>query len=154
MLKIKNIVVPTDFSNLSFTAFEYARELAEKMDAVIHLIYVLEKNPPFLAFRTIDASEEEIMQTMEEEAKKQLHDTALKLQEDSGIRVEEICRVGIDFEEIVNYAKECENALIVLATHGRTGILHTLLGSVTEKVIRYSKHPVLVVPPMGEDPEN
>ena len=154
MLRIKNIIVPTDFSSLSYSAFEYARELAEKMGAIIHLIYVLEKNPPFLALRTIDAPEEEIMKTMEEEAKKQLHTTASELQDDSDIKVIEICRIGIDFEEIVNYAQECEDALIVLATHGRTGVLHTLLGSVTEKVIRYSKHPVLVVPPKDEDIEN
>ncbi len=56
-------------------------------------------------------------------------------------------RKGIDFEEILKYSKENKIDVIVIATHGRTGILHTLLGSVAEKVIRYSKIPVLVTTP-------
>ncbi|MCX7797684.1 MAG: universal stress protein [Melioribacter sp.] len=147
MIKIRNIIVPTDFSILSFSAFDYARDLAEKFGAKIHLIYVLEKTPPFLAMRSLDVTEEEIMKSMEEEALNQLNDAAKKLREDSDIEIIEVCRKGIDYEEIVNYSKEVENGLIVIATHGRTGILHTLLGSVAEKVIRYAKCPVLVITP-------
>jgi len=56
-------------------------------------------------------------------------------------------RKGIDYEEIIKYSQEKKIDIIVIATHGRTGILHTLLGSVAEKVIRYSKIPVLVTTP-------
>jgi len=56
-------------------------------------------------------------------------------------------RKGIDYEEIIKYSKEKKIDVIVIATHGRTGILHTLLGSVAEKVIRYSQIPVLVTTP-------
>ena len=68
MFNIKNIIVPTDFSNLSHSAFEYAIGLAEQMNAAVHLIYVLEKTPPFLAVRSIDVSEEEVMKNIEEQA--------------------------------------------------------------------------------------
>jgi nucleotide-binding universal stress UspA family protein len=151
MLNIKNIIVPTDFSKLSFSAFEYARNLAEQMGAEIHLIYVLEKTPPFLAMRSIDVPEEEIMKKMEEEAKIQLKNLASEIKDDSNIKLNEVIKIGIDYEEIVNYSKECGGDLIVIATHGRTGVLHTLLGSVAEKVIRFAKCPVLVIKPEEEE---
>ncbi len=154
MFDIKNIIVPTDFSNLSYSAFDYARNLAEQINAKIHLIYVLEKTPPFLALRSVDVSEEKIMKEMEEEARKQLSEAANKLRYDSNVEIVEVCRKGIDYEEIVKYSKEVEKALIVIATHGRTGILHTLLGSVAEKVIRYAKCPVLVITPEEEQIDN
>ncbi len=151
MFNIKNIIVPTDFSKLSYSAFEYARDFAERRNAAIHLIYVLEKTPPFLAVRSLDVSEDEIMKSMEKHAKKQLHQTAAILREDSSVQIKEVLKKGIDYEEIVNYSKEIDADLIVLATHGRTGILHTLLGSVAEKVIRYAKCPVLVITPKSEE---
>ncbi len=151
MLNIKNIIVPTDFSKLSQSAFEYAKDLAEKMDATLHLVYVLEKTPPFLAMRSLDISEEEVMKSMTEHAIKQLKQTADQIKEDSAVKIIEVLRHGVDYEEIVNYSKEINNDLIVIATHGRTGILHTLLGSVAEKVIRYAKCPVLVITPQEEE---
>lgn len=154
MFNIKNIIVPTDFSKLSYSAFDYARDLAEQFGAKVHLVYVLEKTPPFLAMRSLDVSEEEIMKTMEEEAKKQLNNAASKLRDESNIEIIQVCRKGIDYEEIVKYSKEIENALIIIATHGRTGILHTLLGSVAEKVIRYAKCPILVITPIEESIDN
>ena len=59
-------------------------------------------------------------------------------------------RKGLDYIEINKYAEEKNIDLIVIATHGRTGLLHTLLGSVAEKVIRYAKRPVLVITPPGK----
>ncbi len=151
MFDIKTIIVPTDFSKLSFSALEYARDLAERMNATIHLIYVLEKTPPFLAIRSLDVSEEDVMKHMEEEAYKQLFETASKFKVDSNVDIIEVLRKGNDYEEIVNYSKEINCDLIVIATHGRTGVLHTLLGSVAEKVIRYAKCPVLVITPEEEE---
>ncbi len=151
MFDIKKIIVPTDFSKLSFSALEYALDLAERMDATIHLTYVLEKTPPFLAIRSIDVSEEDVMRHMEEEAHKQLFKTASEFRMESNAKIIEVLRKGNDYEEIVNYSKEINCDLIVIATHGRTGVLHTLLGSVAEKVIRYAKCPVLVITPEEEE---
>jgi nucleotide-binding universal stress UspA family protein len=151
MFDIKTIVVPTDFSKISFSAFEYARNLAERMNAEIHLVYVMEKTPPFIAVKSIDMPEDEILKKMEIEARKKLHETASIFSEDTNIKIEEVLRLGNDFEEIVNYSKEIKADLIVIATHGRTGVLHSLLGSVAEKVIRFSRCPVLVISPKDDD---
>jgi len=147
MFNIKNIIVPTDLSKLSASAFSYAKDLAERMDATIHLIYVLEKTPPFSATANQGESKENILRKMEDNARAQLNEAAEDLREDSSLMVTEVLRKGVDSEEIIKYANENSGDLIVIATHGRTGVLHTLMGSVAEKVIRYAKCPVLVIKP-------
>jgi nucleotide-binding universal stress UspA family protein len=144
MFKIKNILMPTDFSKLSLSAAEYATELSEQYGAKIHLLHVLEKTPPILTIRSLDLSEEKIIKTIEEEAKISLQKAADKVKGKKNVEVEQVIRKGIDYEEIIKYAEEKKIDLVIIATHGRTGILHTLLGSVAEKVIRFSKKPVLV----------
>jgi nucleotide-binding universal stress UspA family protein len=112
---------------------------------------VSKKHRRFLLVRSLDVSEEEVMKTMEEQAHKQLADTAAVFRDETRVKIVEVCRKGIDYEEIVNYSKEIKSEMIVIATHGRTGILHTLLGSVAEKVIRFAKCPVLVITPEEEE---
>jgi len=152
MFDIKNIIVTTDLSKLSFTAFEYAAGIAKQYSAKIHLVYVLEKIPPFLAIRSFDVTEDQVMESMKNEAMEQLKKASSKLSSESSLEVVPILRGGTDYDEIVKYSKEIDSDLIIITTHGRTGILHTLLGSVAEKVIRYAKCPVLVITP--EDKEN
>lgn len=151
MLDIKRILVPTDFSKISYSAFDYAKDLAEKMSSDIYLIFVLEKSPPLLSAKSLGLSEEEILTKMEAEAKKQLSEAVTFLREDTNLTVFEEIRIGTDYEEIVNYADEIKADIIIIATHGRTGVLHTLLGSVAEKVIRFAKCPVLVISPKDEE---
>ena len=151
MLNIKNIVVPTDFSDLSFSAFKYAKDLAETMDARIHLITVIDNTPPMLSKHYEKVSEQARMDSVETETRKQLTEIAEEINDDSEIEVVQVIRNGIDYEEIVKYSNESGADLIVLATHGRKGVLHTVLGSVAEKVIRYSKRPVLVIHPEDEE---
>ena len=79
MFNIKNILLPTDFSNLSLSAASYAADIAKQYNAKIHLLYVLEKTPPILAIRSLDLSEEKIIKSLEEEAKKSLEKTAEKV---------------------------------------------------------------------------
>jgi nucleotide-binding universal stress UspA family protein len=151
MIKVKNIIVPTDFSALSTSAFEYAKDFAETMDAAIHLIHVMEITPPFLNSKNSGIYEEDLLKTARDSAAKRLHEMAEEVQEGSFIKILEVLRLGVDYEEIIGYAKEVSGDMIVIATHGRTGIFHTLLGSVAEKVIRYSKCPVLVISSGEED---
>lgn len=140
---IRRILVPTDFSEISAQAFTYAEELAKQYSAEIHLLHVLEKNPPILLIRTFDMTNESAYQKIEYDAKNLLTEFRNRFSKD--VNVNEVLLRGNDFEEIVEYAEHNNIDLIVLATHGRTGLLHTLLGSVAEKVIRYSKVPVLVI---------
>ena len=154
MFNIKNILLPTDFSNISLSAASYAADIAKQYNAKIHLLYVLEKTPPILAIRSLDLSEDKIIKSLEEEAKKSLENTAGKVKKSSkeeDFELETVLRKGLDYVEINKYAEEKKVDLIVIATHGRTGLLHTLLGSVAEKVIRYAKRPVLVITPTGKE---
>ncbi len=154
MFNIKNILLPTDFSNLSLSAASYATDIAGQYKAKVHLLYVLEKTPPILAIRSLDLSEEKIIKSFEEEAKKSLENAAQKVKKNSkneGLILETVLRKGLDYIEINKYAEDKGVDLIVIATHGRTGILHTFLGSVAEKVIRYAKRPVLVITPTGKE---
>lgn len=147
MIKIKNILLPTDFSKTSFSAAPYAIELAEKYGAKIHLIHVQEKTPPILAIRSLDVSEEKIIKMLDEEALAALDNVYNQVTEKGFTNVVPVLKKGIDYQEIVDYSSRESIDLVVIATHGRTGILHTLLGSVAEKVIRYCKCPVLVITP-------
>ena len=154
MFNIKNILLPTDFSNISLSAASYAADIAKQYNAKIHLLYVLEKTPPVLAIRSLDLSEDKIIKSLEEEAKKSLENTAEKVKknfEGENLTMETVLRKGLDYVEINRYSEEKNIDLIVIATHGRTGLLHTLLGSVAEKVIRYAKRPVLVITPSGKE---
>lgn len=145
MVTISNILLSTDFSDISLSAAEYAITVAKLNNATLHLLHVVEKTPPILAIRSLDLSEEKIMKGILDEAQENLHRVVKKLESDSGLKVIGSVVRGIDYQEIVDYATGNKIDMIVIATHGRTGLLHTLIGSVAEKVIRYSKVPVLVV---------
>ena len=145
MFNIKNILLPTDFSNLSLSAAEYAIDIAKQYGAKIHFLNVLEKIPPILAIRSLDLSEEKVEKTIEEEAQNALKKSLGKINQDNSVEIIPVIKKGIDFETIIDYCEKNKIDLIVIATHGRTGILHTLLGSVAEKVIRYATCPVLVI---------
>ena len=149
MFKIKNILLPTDLSATSLSTVEYAIELADQYKAKIHLLHVLEKTPPILAIRSLDLSQEKILKSFEEAGTKSLDIAVKKIKKGKSeeIDIEPVLKKGNDYKEIVKYSKEHKIDLIVIATHGRTGLLHTLLGSVAEKVIRYAKCPVLVITP-------
>jgi len=147
MINIKNILLPTDFSKTSFSAAPYAVELAKKYGAKIHLIHVQEKTPPILAIRSLDVSEEKIVKMLDEEALASLDKIYNQIIEKGFTDVIPVLKKGIDYQEIVDYSSRESIDLVVIATHGRTGILHTLLGSTAEKVIRYCKCPVLVITP-------
>lgn len=147
MFKIKNILLPTDFSKTSLTAADYAIELADQYKAKLHVLNVLEKTPPILAIRSLDLSREKIIESIDADAKSQLEDCIKTIKKIKEVDIISAIRKGIDYEEIIKYSKEKKIDVIVIATHGRTGLIHTLLGSVAEKVIRYSKIPVLVTTP-------
>ncbi len=147
MFKIKNILLPTDFSKLSLTAASYAIDIAEEYNAKIHLLHVLEKTPPILTIRSLDLSAEKIKREIENDAKASMEEALKRIKKPENVEIITVIKKGLDYEEIINYSKEAKIDVIVIATHGRTGIIHTLLGSVAEKVIRYSKIPVLVTTP-------
>lgn len=147
MIDLKRIAVPTDFSEFSNNALKYGCALSEKFGAELHLIHVLQDlvamvPEPGLAFPPPGDYIEQLNTSCEE--------ALAKLPDDSwpvGGNVVRAVRQGPTFVEIVRYAKENEIDLLVMGTHGRSGLTHVLLGSVAEKVVRKSPCPVLTVRP-------
>ncbi len=147
MPSVKNVLIPTDLSKLSMTAMVYALDRAEKYDAVIHILHVIDTYTPILTIRTVELTQESINEALFENAQKNLDALLEEYAPESAKKIVTAIRKGVTHEEIIKYANENHIDLITLATHGRTGLLHTLIGSVAEKVIRYAKCPVLVIKP-------
>lgn len=130
------------------SAAEYAIERAIKYDATIHILHVIEDFKPILAIRTFDLTQEKIENELKQQAETEMEKYIAQMKDKYGdAKVEKVFRFGVSHAEIVKYAAENEIDLIVIATQGKTGLLHTLLGSVAEKVIRHSDCPVLVITP-------
>ena len=141
--RIKKILVPIDFSECSKKALKYAVPLAKQHDAAITLLYVI-PNVPYAngEYGAIDYAsvEDELSVT----GKNQLaRFAAAELQ--NGVRAETLVRIGSAAIEIISAAKSLAADLIVVSTHGRTGLKHVLLGSVAEHIVRHAPCPVLVV---------
>jgi nucleotide-binding universal stress UspA family protein len=150
MIRMKNILVPTDFSDFSRLALDYAITIAQTFKANIILIHVtpekeldsIRQISPYLEPGRI----EELLKGRESEDRKRLNEF-IPPEKKKGIETAAIHRVGTPFLEIIKVAKEKEADLIVMATHGRSGLSHILFGSVAEKVVRKSTCPVLSIRP-------
>lgn len=142
---IQRIVLATDFSEHSMKAFPLAQSLAVGFGARLTLMHVVEKFP-------IDAmlGQELARDTSERltgQARAQLMELAAALRRRDGLQADVAVRFGKPFDEITRGAKELDASLIVLSTHGYTGLKHAYLGSVAERVVRHAHCPVLVVRP-------
>jgi universal stress protein A len=142
LLKLKRILVPTDFSEPSLKALRYAVALARQFGATIFLVHVLERIPFIAGDQSvvITIPEEESIQV----AKKRLLSLAADEIEEV-VPVSTVVRTGKPFAELVTLAKELQIDLIIVATHGYTGLRHILLGSTAERLVRHAACPVLVV---------
>jgi nucleotide-binding universal stress UspA family protein len=141
MFTIKKILVTTDFSDFSIAALEYAFAMATVHEASVHLLYVVDPRARYaLGKGSRSAADHE--QTARVSMQQFINDTI-----DEFTVVTPVIRSGVPADEIAQYAREEQIDLIVMATHGRTGLAHALIGSIAEKVIRSSTVPVFVVKP-------
>ena len=143
MIDLKRILVPTDFSDFSQVALRYGCEFAAKFDADLHLLHVID-NPAPPAAEDWGKTLDEYRRDLETYAGKEMQLLDLNPLPDRTHVVDTI-RYGSTLLEIIRHARENEIDLIVLGTHGRTGLAHVFLGSVAEKVVRKSPCPVLTV---------
>jgi universal stress protein A len=143
--KIKKILVPTDFSKLSLAALEYAVVISDLQEAEICLLFVLDKGYTH-KLRAGSKQLESLFREDEKNAMKNLGSIASQYLSECD-DVSKNFRSGEPSREIVRFAHEENVDLIIISTHGRTGIAHILMGSVAEKVIRYSPIPVLAIKP-------
>ncbi len=141
MKTIERILVTTDFSETSETAFSLARRVADKFDAEIVLLHVLDAQLPPLVFEPSGVSAGQFEQQRVARAGDRLQAFASRLGENIETKV--IC--GTPHVEIVNFAENNPIDMIVMATHGRGFISHAILGSTTERVVRRAPCPVFVV---------
>ena len=146
MIKLERILVPTDFSDCAKQAVDYGSELAKRFGAELHLLHVVQ--PIAMAYVYGAAIPEEVLHP-EEPAEKELNEVEIPDVEHIS-RVERSIQSGTPFVEIVRCAKQNKMDLIVIGTHGHTGLNHMLLGSVAEKVVRKASCPVLTVRPEGQ----
>ena len=145
MFPIRTVLAPTDFSGHAEKAVRYACLLAERLEARLHLLHVLSDivplgPDPMLA----PVLPPEFYTENEEQSLAQLNGL---LRPDWGrpAGVEASIRWGDPVAEIVDYAGERAIDLVVIATHGRTGLSHALLGSVAERIVREAPCPVLTI---------
>jgi nucleotide-binding universal stress UspA family protein len=142
---LKTILVPTDFSDASLAALDYAKGLAAEFGASVHLVHVMED---LLAHawsaEVYVASMPNLRDEIEKEARDRLA-TVVSADEWRQFNVQAAVVAGNPFLEIIRYARAHEIDLIVIGTHGRGAIAHMLLGSVAEKVVRKAPCPVLTV---------
>jgi nucleotide-binding universal stress UspA family protein len=146
---MKHILVPVDFSEPGQRALVYAKEIAAFYGARLQLLHVIEEaiHPAFYMANgaSVFAFQPELKSRAEAEMKKLLKAT-------KGPEVAAALHVveGRAAIDIVNFAEKNQTDLVVIATHGRTGIEHMLLGSVTEKVVRRAPCPVFTVRAFGK----
>ncbi len=142
-----DILLPTDGSEATLAAVEEAGRVAALSGATVHVLSVADTRNRFesptagLAADAWDRAEHERAETAIDDAVDALPD---------GIPTERVIREGIPKTEVLGYVDETDVDLVVMGTHGRTGLDHYLIGSVTERVVRNSSVPVLTVR-AGED---
>ena len=144
-MSYEKILLTTDGSERSEAAIDQAVELTRKFDAKLHILYVVDIG--------VDSSYESVADLMSqlesvenfEEIGKRAIESIQEQVEEKGLTPEIAIKRGVPHKKILGYANEEDLDLIIMSTHGRSGLDRMLLGSVTEKVIRSSKIPVLTV---------
>ena len=145
--KYKKILFCTDFSENSDYAFEFAYGIAKRDGSLLNILHVVPQNPNQAVTEAHITEEnlEKIQEAIEENLDNNYKERYVKKIED-GVRFEIVTKSGREDEEIIKFAKQEKVDLVVMGTHGRTGIEHVFFGSVAEKVLRHSPFPVLIIP--------
>ncbi len=148
MISLKKILCPIDHSDCSKEALKYAVSFAMKDEAKLYLLHIIDIrsfNDSLVAMSPQIPDEE----TLEQLRMKLLDCIPEDIRDDMDVEATVI--QGIPFAEIISTAKEKEIDMIVIGSHGRTGISHMMLGSVSEKVVRKAPCPVLTVRQTGHE---
>lgn len=143
MIKMEKILYPTDFSDLSLLALKYAKSFAKQYNAELHCLHVMDDAyqywlamgpdgvPAGPDLEQITNASNQQMEQFKSEHLSDIPNLTVKM------------ATGKPFLEIIRYARDEKIDLIVIATHGRSGLRHVLMGSVAEKVVRKAPCPVL-----------
>jgi nucleotide-binding universal stress UspA family protein len=153
-LQVRRILLPTDFSGCANYALSYAAAIARAVDATVICVNVVEPIVPAVGYSGMAEAMPiaEMSEQMEESAERELPDV-MSCEELRGLKVEEVIGHGDAAAEIVRVADEQGADLIVISSHGRTGLGRIIFGSTAEAVVRHARCPVLVVKPPDEEEE-
>lgn len=156
MLPAKKILCPTDFSEHSYEALTAAEELAKELSATLLLVHVVPPVPVSSELQTGPSGYSapasaggfnitEYIKELKANAEKSLDDIVKnKMKEDIDVETVVLAE-GEESDEINKFAEDKDVDLIVISTHGRTGLERLVFGSVAEKIIRHSRKPVLTI---------
>ena len=148
-ISIRRILLPTDFSDASKEAAQYAMALADQFHAELHLLHIVSQVLPYG-----DAASTWVMPVFEtqeqiEAAEQGLLNNVIDPDWAAEHRIVRKTILGFTVDEILLYSKDNDIDLIVLGTHGYSFLAHALIGSVAEKLVRMASCPVLTVHPKG-----
>ena len=144
MKPLDKILIAVDFSDNSSYAFDYALTLAKQFSAQLILLHVINEPVDLRGFYVPHISFEQLEKEIESGAASMMEKFCQeKLKDFTGYQTSIVS--GIPYEEIIRKAQESDSSLIVLGTHGRTGLDHLIFGSTAERVVRGSTCPVLTI---------
>jgi nucleotide-binding universal stress UspA family protein len=139
---VTKILIPTDGSDYSMRAAEYAMSVAKMLAAEVVVVFVIDTD--VLSQMTKMVDREEMERELKQDGQRYIN-YVLTLAEKENVKATSLLAKGRPFEQIVHLAKGLDVNLIIMGTYGRRGADRILLGSVAERVIEYSSCPVLVV---------
>ncbi len=139
----KKILVATDGSEDARRAASYGVNIAKATGAEVHALYIISTQHA-VTTRTVMGWSEAFEEYLANKGGVAIADVE-KLGKEAGVKVEPVFLKGIPADKILEYAEENNIDLIVMGTHGLTGIKRFLIGSVAESVVRHSKAPVMVI---------
>ncbi len=143
-MEIKSILFPTDFSEGSAQALQFAVDLAKRYGAKLYVVNVIYDVVKATGWYVPHVSLDKMYDDIREGAKKELE--RFGVEELSGMKdLERTILTGVPHEEIINFAKNNKIDLIVMGTHGRRGVDRILFGSTAAQVVRFAPCPVLTV---------
>ena len=145
--KYKKVLFCTDFSENSDYAFGFAYGIAKRDEGLLYILHVIPRNPNQEMIRGYVSEDilRNIQKGLEQELDDNYKERYTKKIEDA-VEFEVVTKSGREDEEIIKFAKKEKVEIIVMGTHGKTGIEHVLFGSVAEKVLRRSPFPLFVIP--------
>ena len=140
----KKILYPTDFSDVSKKAIDYIKQLGESGSETVIVLHVINQRGMQAIEQYASGNSMEIERKIKDGAKQEIKVIEDELKK-SGFKVESMIRTGIPMREILKAEEEENVSVIVLGSHGRSNLEEIFLGSVSEKVSRKCKSPVLIV---------
>jgi nucleotide-binding universal stress UspA family protein len=144
--KYKKVLFCTDFSKDSDCAFDYAFGIAKRDAGMLYILHIIPLTPQQYLERHLTKKQLEKMQTtLQEDRERMFNDKYLRFIKDKR-KVKVVTQSGREDEKILEFIQKEKIDIVVIGTHGRTGIEHVFLGSVAEKIVRRSPIPVFVIP--------